>query len=155
MQTGVSHDEVIEQKIWRINFAAIKDILGNNDNSYLALLNSKNKYYGIGFNFLSQIYLLLASSIIKLEPFSEEVSKILLGHSFIFVTFFLSGLFAKKIVNLSIKNKFYSNIFLIFYLLYPYLLGHGFYNPKDMPFSFAWILSTYLSIRIFLKKNKM
>ena len=56
-----------------------------------------------------------------------------------------------KEAEILIKNKLYSNIFLIFYLFYPYLLGHGFYNPKDMPFLFAWILSTYISIRIFLK----
>ena len=157
MQTGVSHDEAIEQANWKINFAAIKDVFGNNDNAYSILINHKSKYYGVGFNFISQIYLFLMGSVIKFKFFSEEISKILLNHSFIFVTFFISGLFARKIINLSIKDKFYSNFFLIFYLLYPYLIGHGFYNPKDMPFLFAWILSTYLSIRIFLniynKKN--
>ena len=40
---------------------------------------------------------------------------------------------------------------MVFYLLYPYLLGHSFYNPKDIPFLFAWIVSTYICIEIFLK----
>ena len=79
IHTGVSHDEVIEQKNWRINFDAIKDIFGNNDDSYLRLLNYKSKYYGIGFSFLSQIYLLLAGSIIKLKSLPEETSRILLS----------------------------------------------------------------------------
>ena len=35
--------------------------------------------------------------------------------------------------------------------MYPYLLGHGFYNPKDIPFLFAWILCTYISFNIFIK----
>ena len=109
------------------------------------------KFHGIGFHYFSQIYLLLAGLVVKFEKFSEEISRILLNHSLIFFTYFLSGIFAKKIVNLLIRDKFFSNIFLVFYLFYPYLLGHGFFNPKDVPFLFAWILSTYMSIRIFLK----
>ena len=85
------------------------------------------------------------------EPFDKESSKILLSHSFLFFSFFLSGIFSKKIIDLLIKDSFVSKIFLIFYLMYPYLLGHGFYNPKDMPFLFAWILCTYISFNIFIK----
>ena len=43
------------------------------------------------------------------------------------------------------------NVFLIFYLSYPYLIGHGFFNTTDTPFLFAWILSTYISAKIFIK----
>ena len=87
IQTGISHDESIEQANWRINFAAIKDIFGNNDNAYSTLLAHKSKYYGIGFNLLSQTYVFLLGTIIKFETLSTEASKILLGHSFIFITF--------------------------------------------------------------------
>ena len=149
--TGISMDELADQYIGETNVEAIKYFFGYNENGYLNLLESQDKFHGAGFQYISQIYILIASIIVKLEKFSEETSKILLSHNLIFFTFFLSGIFAKKIVNLLIKNKLYSNIFLIFYLFYPYLLGHGFYNPKDMPFLFAWILSTYISIRIFLK----
>ena len=55
--------------------------------------------------------------IINFEKFSEDTSKILLNHSLIFFTYFLSGIFAKKIVNLSIQDKSYSNLFLVFYLI--------------------------------------
>ena len=149
--TGISMDELADQYIGKTNVEAIKYFFGYNENGYLNLLEFQDKFHGAGFQYISQIYILIASIIVKLEKFSEETSKILLSHNLIFFTFFLSGIFAKKIVNLLIKDKLYSNIFLIFYLFYPYLLGHGFYNPKDMPFLFAWILSTYISIRIFLK----
>ena len=75
----------------------------------------------------------------------------MLNHGLIFFTFFLSAIFAKKIINLIIKDRFYSNIFLLFYLSYPYLIGHGFFNTTDTPFLFAWILSTYISAKIFIK----
>ena len=109
------------------------------------------RYKGVGFFYFSHVYLLIADIFIKLEEFPDEISKALLNHGLIFLTFFLSGIFSKKILNLLIKEKPYSNIFLIFYLSYPYLIGHGFFNTTDTPFLFAWILATYLSIKIFLK----
>ena len=167
VNTGITADEFIEQKNWIINLEVIKSFFDNDINGYFNLLeleqylergftviDYESRFYGIGFHYLSQIYLLLAGVIVKLDQFSEETSKVLLNHSFIFFTYFLSGIFAKKILNLLIKDEFYSNIFLIFYLFYPYLLGHGFYNPKDIPFLFAWIISTYISIRIFLQVHR-
>ena len=55
------------------------------------------------------------------------------------------------IIEKHVNDKFFSNIFLIIYLLYPYLLGHGFFNTTDIPFLFAWILSTFISTKIFVK----
>ena len=147
--TGISIDESLDQYIWKLNVEAIKYFLGYNEN--LNLLEFQDRFHGAGFHYISHIYVLIVRIFIELEKFSAETTKILLSHNLIFFTFFLSGIFAKKIVDLLIKDKLYSNIFLVFYLFYPYLLGHGFYNPKDTPFLFAWILSTYISIRIFLK----
>ena len=151
VNTGVSTDAFIEENIWKKNLEAIKNVFGHNNDGYSDLLNFGDKYYGVGFNFLSQVYVYLVSFLVNFKGLSEEISKVLLKHNFIFFTFFLSALISAKIVNLIIKDKFFSKIFLIFYLFYPFLLGHGFYNPKDTPFLFAWILSTYLSIKIFLK----
>ena len=151
INTGIATDEPVEQYIWKLNVEAVKDFFGYNENGYLNLFEYEGRYHGIGFHFISQLYLQLIGIIINFERFSEDTSKILLNHSLIFFTYFLSGIFAKKILNLLIKDKLYSNLFLVFYLCYPYLLGHGFYNPKDMPFLFGWILSTYISLRIFLK----
>ena len=156
VNTGITADEFIEQKNWEINLESIKSFFDNKEGYFNLLFVEEylsrgytasdhwNRYYGIGFHYLSQIYLLLAGSIVKFNEFSDETSKVLLNHSFIFFTYFLSGIYAKKILNLLIKDNFFSNIFLVFYLLYPYLLGHSFYNPKDIPFLFAWIVSTYM-----------
>ena len=142
VNTGVSTDAFIEENIWKKNLEAIKNVFGHNNDGYSDLLNFGDKYYGVGFNFLSQVYVYLVSFLVNFKGLSEEISKVLLKHNFIFFTFFLSALISAKIVNLIIKDKFFSKIFLIFYLFYPFLLGHGFYNPKDTPFLFAWILST-------------
>ena len=151
VNTGVSTDAFIEEKIWKNNLEAAKDIFGHDNDGYSNLLQKHDKYYGVGYNFLSQIYLFFVGIIFKFDGLSDEISKVLLKHSFIFLTFFSSAIIAKKIVNLIIKDEFYSNIFLVFFLFYPYLLGHGFYNPKDIPFLFAWLLCTYISFKIFLK----
>ena len=153
INTGISADEFFEQKNWKTNLDAIKNIFGEDNDGYSSLLEYQYRFYGIGFHYFSQIYLSLLNLILKLDQFPNEISKVLLNHSLVFFTFFLSGIFAKKIVDLIINDKFFSNLFLIFYLFYPYLLGHGLFNPKDIPFLFAWNLSTYLSIKIFIKEN--
>tara|TARA_Y100000590_G_scaffold87833_1_gene98548 strand:- start:13481 stop:15076 length:1596 start_codon:yes stop_codon:yes gene_type:complete len=154
INTGISTDEFIDQYNWKLNLDAIKDFFGFNDYGYKNLLSYEWKYHGVGFHYISQLYILVVGSFVKIENFSQAVSNVLINHSFIFLTFFLSALLARKILNLIINDKFFSNIFLIFYLFYPYLLGHGFYNPKDMPFLFAWLLSSYIGIKIFIQIYK-
>ena len=162
--TGITADESIEQRNWLSKLELIKSYFESNKtisfnpldiNHYfdrgLTIVEYDLRFYGIGFHYFSQIYLLLATLIFNFNNLSEEISKIILNHSFIFFNFFLSGIFAGKILNLIIKDKLYANLFIVLYLLYPYLLGHGFYNPKDSPFMFAWILSTYISLKLFIK----
>lgn len=157
INVGISTDEFIEQTNWKLNRDAIKDFFGYSNDGYANLFAYEWKFHGVGHHYFSRIYLLLVNLIFSFEQLTEETSNILLNHGFIFIVFFLSGIFAKKIVYVLIKDKFYSNIFLVFYLFYPYLLGHGFYNPKDIPFLCVWLIATYTSIKIFLniyeKKN--
>ena len=151
INTGISTDEFIDQYNWTLSYEVIKKFIFNIGDDNFRILNYEWRFHGIGFHYISQIYLYVADRIINFEKFNEDVSRILINHGFIFLTFFLSGLFSKKIVNLIIRDHASSKLFLVLYLLYPYLLGHGFYNPKDMPFLFIWIISTYLSIKIFIK----
>ena len=92
VNTGVSTDAFIEENIWKKNLEAIKAFFGYNSDGYTYLVLFGDKYYGVGFNFLSQIYILLVGLIVKFEGFSDEISRVLLKHSLIFFTFFLSGL---------------------------------------------------------------
>ena len=78
-----------------------------------------------------------------------EKTKILLSkHITVFILFFISGIFFKRILRLIIENEFFSNLATVFYFLNPYLLGHSFFNVKDIPFLTFWIICTYLIIKI-------
>jgi len=151
INTGITADEIENLYSWTLNLDAIKNFFGFNDSGYSKLSEYVWRYKGIGFYYFSHIYLLIAQTFIKFNDFPETISKVLINHGLIFTTFFLSGIFAKKILYLIIQDRKFSNIFLVIYLFYPYLLGHGFFNTTDIPFLFAWILSTYISIKIFLK----
>ena len=164
LYTGITADEFIEQRNWSLKFELIKSLFDDNHSEYFNLLEPEEyidrnipiidydlRFYGVGFHYISQIYLYIAGIFFEIENLSPSTTKVLLNHCFIFSNFFLSAIFAGKILELLIKDKFYTNLFIIFYLLYPYLLGHGFYNPKDTPFLFAWILSTFISLDLTLK----
>ena len=46
------------------------------------------------------------------------------------------------------SNETQANLSAMIYLLYPYLLGHSFFNIKDVPFLSVWMMCTYFLIRI-------
>ena len=52
LNAGISHDEYHEQLNWEINLKAIKNFYQTG--YYKDLLEYKDRYHGIGFNFLSQ-----------------------------------------------------------------------------------------------------
>jgi len=151
INTGITTDEIENLYSWSLNLSAIKNFFGFNDYGYKDLYEYVWRYKGVGFYYFSYIYLFIAEFFVGNNNLPITIYKVLLNHGLIFTCFFLSGIYSSKIVNFIINDKFYSNIFLIFYLTYPYLIGHGFFNTTDTPFLFAWILSTYLSIKIFLK----
>ena len=115
VNTGITTDELEDQYKWSLSLNAIKDFFGHNNNGFQNLYNYIWKYHGMGFHYFSHIYLLIAGLFVEFGKFPEEVSRVLLNHTLTFITFFLSAIFAKKIVNLLINDKFFSNIFLIFY----------------------------------------
>ena len=154
INTGITTDEIENLYSWTLNLNAIKDFFGFNDYGYKDLYGYLWRYKGVGFYYFSYLYLFAAELFIENNNLPITISKVLLNHGLIFTSFFLSGIYSSKIVNIIIRDKLYSNIFLIFYLTYPYLLGHGFFNATDTPFLFAWILSTYLSIKIFLRAHE-
>ena len=158
INTGITTDEIENLYSWSLNLEAIKEFFGYNNTGFSNLYEYVWRYKGVGYFYFAQIYFLISGFLIEFNDYSETITKVLLNHGLIFTTFFLSAILSKKILKLIIKDSFYSNIFLIFYLSYPYLIGHGFFNTTDTPFLFVWILSTYISIKIFLsvyKKQKV
>ena len=150
LNTGISHDEYHEQLNWEINLNAIKNFYETGN--YKDLLEYKDRYHGIGFNFLSQPFQYLIKDFLLIYLDINEYGSILISkHLVIFILFFISGLFFYKICIIFFNDKNFALVSLFLFLLYPYFLGHSLMNPKDIPFLSFWIISTYVACKI-LKK---
>lgn len=144
---GITHDELHEQLNWDYNQLIFKNIItGNNE-----IIPYIDKYYGIGFNFISQPIQYIVSNLFEFNNISPFGLKLILKHPVVFLFYFFSSLFFYKILKKVTSNKKFSIISTFFYLLYPYLLGHSFFNSKDIPFLSIWLICTYLSCYIFEK----
>lgn len=148
VDVGISHDEHHHLSVWQINKKIYSNFfLGTN---YEILFNDLGmQFYGIGFHiFSAPIEFFL--KFIKFDLlFSNELNDLTIKHPSIVIFFLISGIYFKKILNLIIENKNYSQVCSILFLLYPYLLGHSFFNTLDIPFMSVWICSTYYVMKIF------
>tara|TARA_Y100000310_G_scaffold213041_1_gene213936 strand:- start:6838 stop:8427 length:1590 start_codon:yes stop_codon:yes gene_type:complete len=154
LNTGLSFDEWVEQRIWEYNVVLVKHILfeAELDPSFI---NYAPKYYGIGFQIISQpIQFILARIILEFQNIDSFGAHLLAKHFVVFISFFVSGIFIYLIISKIINNSFFCKTATFLYLLYPYLLGHGLFNPKDIPFLCFWIICTYISINIFSNLTK-
>jgi len=144
---GITHDELHEQLNWDFNKIIFKNLIsGNNE-----IVPYIDKYYGIGFNFISQPIQYFVLQLYDFNNVSTFGSKLILKHPVVFLFYFISSLFFYKILKKITNDKKFSIISMFFYLLYPYLLGHSFFNSKDIPFLSIWLICSYLSCYIFEK----
>ena len=110
-------------------------------------INFPPKYYGIGFQIISQpIQFILAGIILEFQNIDSFGAHLLAKHFVVFISFFVSGIFIYLIISKIINNTFFCKTATFLYLLNPYLLGHGLFSPKDIPFLCFWIICTYISI---------
>ena len=149
LNTGISHDEFHEELYWNFNKKIVINFFyGNFD--YQS--EFRDKFYGIGFQIISQP---LQALIQKIIPFFYYVdnygAKLISKHAVVFIFFSISGIYFKKILYLITQNKLFSVLSTIFYLVYPYLFGHSLFNPKDIPFLSVWIILTYLNFYLINK----
>jgi hypothetical protein len=147
LNTGITHDEFHEHYVSEANKNIFLNKLFNKnyDTSYLI---GGNKFYGSGFHYFSSILELAADKFTFLDQFSNEIKILLIKHVSVFFLFVISGLILKKIIKLITNNAHVSKLSAILYLLYPYLLGHSFFNVKDIPFLTIWLICTYFIIKI-------
>lgn len=148
-QAGISWDEGIELHTYQVNLNAILGILRGDLSPYQTLLSYGDRYYGVGFHILANTI----SSIIQFfAPSSNllgtEAYRITLNHIAIFLSFAASGFLVGKILKRLTQDVWVSTLGMFAFLLWPYLLGHGLMNIKDIPFSFAWLLCTNQLIKI-------
>ena len=151
LEVGISHDEYHEQKNWKYNVTIVKNVLFKYETD-ITYVNYTDKFYGIGFQIISQpIQYFAKDLIVKYQNVSLYGANLLAKHFVIFVSFFISGIFFYLISLKIVGNKFFSGFSTTLYLLYPYLLGHALFNPKDIPFLCFWTACTYFSFVIFDK----
>ena len=157
LQTGISIDERHEQINWEYNIALIKNFFFGTKID--AFFNEHVDYfYGIGFHLISQpIQFFLKEIVLSYQNIDLYGAQLVSKHLVTFITFFISGIFFRLLIKKIIENDIFVSISTLVYLFYPYLLGHSFFNLKDIPFMSFWLICTYLSFNIFEKliENKL
>ena len=158
LNVGISHDEYHEEENWKHNFILSKKIYNNlfaiEDNE-LILTDYKDKYYGIGFQIISQPIQYFLKDVVSLyQNIDDYGAKLISKHFVVFLFFFISGITFYLILKKIIKNTNFCYFTTFIYFFYPYLLGHSFFNSKDIPFMTVWMLCSYLSFNIIEKLNK-
>ena len=158
LNIGISHDEYHEQANWEFNLNLSKKISSElilNRTSELKIENYNDKYYGVGFQLISQpIQYFLKDLVFKYQNISEYGSKLVSKHFVVFLFFFISGIFFYLILKRIIKDKNFCYFSTILYFLYPYVFGQSLFNSKDIPFMTLWLICSYLSFSLFEKLSK-
>lgn len=147
LNVGITHDESHSNWVWKLNQKKLSNIIGIGDYD-ISYLNTYHGYYGVGFYFVAAPLEIIFSNLIKIKNINYEGTTLLFKHPIVFIYFFISGIFFRKIIHFITKDKSFSNLSTILYLTYPYLLGHSFFNIKDIPFMSIWLINTFLIIKI-------
>ena len=137
LSVGITHDEYHSFKLWELNKQKFFNLFLNQDFN-VSLLDTPDGFYGIGFYIFSFPIEYLTKLIFGQYEISDYGKLLIIKHPSVFVLFLISGFYFKKIILKITKNKNFSNLSTILYLSYPYLLGHSFFNIKDIPFLFLY-----------------
>ncbi len=157
LNVGITHDEYHSFKLWELNKQKFLNLFLN-QNFNISLLDTPDGFYGIGFYIFSLPIEYLTKLISSQYEISDYGKLLIIKHPSVFVLFVISGFYFKEIMLIITKNKNFSNLSTILYLSYPYLLGHSFFNIKDIPFLSVWLICTYYIIIIlefFVKEKKI
>ena len=126
MNVGITHDEPHSNWVWELNKKKLSNLFlsTNYDINYL---NTYHGYYGVGQYFISEPLELLLSLFFSQDNINQEGRILLFKHPTVFFFYFVSGIFFRKLIFLSVKNKNFANLSTILFLTYPYILGHSFF----------------------------
>ena len=152
LNIGISHDEWHEEENWKYNVSLsknVKNYIFSDEKLDESLENYKDKYYGVGFQIVSQPIQYFLKKIIKNENIDSFGAKLISKHFVVFLFFFISGVCFYLILKKIIDNDDFCYLALLLYLLYPYLFGQSLFSPKDVPFMAIWVVCTYLSFNVF------
>ena len=152
LNVGISHDEWHEEENWKHNVLLsknIKNFVNSGENLDKSLDNYKDKYYGVGFQIVSQPIQYFLKKIIKNDKINSFGAKLIAKHLVVFMFFFISGICFFLILKKIVDDDNFCYFSLILYFLYPYLFGQSLFSPKDVPFMAVWVVCTYLSFNVF------
>ncbi len=147
LSVGITHDESHDLLVWNLNKQLILNFLFGN-NYDVSFLESGGKYYGFGFHIASFPIEIFINSISNFIDIKDNARVLVNKHATVFLFYVISSLYFNKILFYITKNKEYSFACTLLYLLYPYLLGHSFFNIKDIPFLSVWLIATFYIIKI-------
>lgn len=151
LDAGPAWDDIYENEVFLTNLHAVLGLFKDDLSDYQKLISLQDRYYGIGFHTIAYLFAHLSSNVLpNWTNLNSAGFFFTLKHIPVFFSFVASGYLVKKIVlSLTGNDNQVANAAMIFFLLWPYVLGHGMINIKDMPFLFGWLLCTYLSLKIF------
>lgn len=143
LDIGVGADEEAERATLVINLAAISGFFSGDHTAYQALLAHPDRYYGIGFHLpaslISHFFEITSKKLGLVLPISNPI---IFAHISIWICFVGAALIMRSLFYRLTNSQATSLIGMLCFILWPYLLGHGLMNIKDMPFLFAWLLCT-------------
>jgi len=147
LNVGITHDESHHNTVWLINKKIYSNyLLGTN---YEILFPDFGmNFYGIGFQVFSIPFSFILNLITSKIEYLSNINVLIDKHPAIIILFIISGIYLKKIIDFITRDKFFSEICSIFFLLYPYILGHSFFNTLDVPFMSVWLICTYYIIKM-------
>lgn len=147
LKSDFSFDTETEQKTLRMNFAAVSGLLHGDRQSYAALVDYHDRYYGVGFHAPAYCAQRLLYKPVARWMNVPEADALLLVKQWVSFSLF----FASTFLILSLMRRFtgddnFARLAALGYLLWPYLFGQSLVNVKDAPFMCGWLLCTWLTL---------
>jgi hypothetical protein len=149
LRVGVTWDEAREQETFALTGAAVDGLLHGDLAGARAIQSYGDRYYGVGFHALAYpLQLALAPWVARSAGLDAANAMLLARHAAAFLAFALSVAVFYRLLRLFVRERLPAVVFTAAYALYPYLFGHGMVNVKDIPYLSAYLLCTFLSIRL-------
>ena len=151
IHVGIAADDWPEYVTLQMNLAAILGLWSGDFAPYQALIDFGDRYYGMGFHFFSNALADVVNWFLPdTYPYSPLASKMIFWHASILLAFVGSGILVRSILMKLTKDALIASLGMVAYLLWPYLLGHGLMNVKDIPFLFAWLLCSNFAFLVLI-----
>ena len=131
INVGITHDESHGLFVWELNKYKLSNFFFST-NYDVSELDTYHGYYGVGFYLFADTFGKLINLIPEGLGLLDRSNVLLSKHTSVFIFFVLSALYFKKIIYLITRDKIFSNLATVFYLVYPYLIGHSFFNFKNI-----------------------